>query len=99
MLTEIDKVLKHLGLKDIGTYEDLFYIYPINSSDEYATMHTKLDQVAENGEYPGYAADTAKNITKITTYFELTLGDITYGLFLVGDFEKDEYRLRIKELN
>lgn len=99
MLAEIDKVLKYLSLKDIGTYEDLFYIYPIKSSDEYATMHTKLDQLAKNEEYPGYTADTAKNITKITTYFELTLDDITYGLFLIGDFENDEYRLRIKELN
>ena len=99
MLAEIDKVLKYLNLKDIGTYDDLFYIYPIKSSDEYATMHTKLDQLAKNEEYPGYVADTAKNTTKITTYFELTLDDITYGLFLIGDFENDEYRLRIKELN
>lgn len=98
-MTNIKAVLKTLGLDDIGTYDNNFYVVPIENSDEYARVFSRLDKKAENTGYPSFGQNTSGNVVKVANYFELDVENVTYNLFLVADFTEDRYYLRIGEKN
>ena len=97
MTTNITDILKRLQLKDTGRYDNHFYIIKIDNSNEYAKMYTLLSKNAINTEYPGFGTNTNNSTVKITNYFELDEDNITYNLFLIADFDNDEYYLKIGE--
>ncbi len=97
MTSDIRDVLKKLKLSDTGRYENHFYIINIKDSDDYAKMYTKLDQNAVNTEYPDFATNSNKSTVKVTNYFELEVNNYKYDLFLIADFDKDKYYLKISE--
>ena len=98
-MTNIKAVLKTLGLDDVGTYDNNFYVVPIENSDEYAKVFSRLDKNAENTGYPSFGQNTSGNVVKVANYFELDVENVTYNLFLVADFTEDRYYLRIGEKN
>lgn len=97
MLEDIKKVLKLLNIKDEGYYEDIFYVLPLKDSNQLAKMHTKLSEVAQNLEYPVFKLNTAKNTTGLSAVFTLVVDEVQYGIFLLGDFDQDSYKLKIRE--
>jgi len=99
MITNIKAVLKKLELEDVGTYDNNFYVIPIENSDEYAKIFSRLDKKAENTGYPSFGQNTSGNTVKVSNYFELDLDSVTYNLFLVADFANENYYLRIGEKN
>lgn len=94
---EISEVLKKLDLPNTGRYENQFYILPIEDSNEYAKIYTKLDERAVNTEFPNFSARTDNAVTKVTNYFELATEDSTFLLFLIGNLDEDTYYLKITE--
>ena len=48
-------------------------------------------------KYPYLDFDKKKLTTGITNYFELDLENLVYNIFLVGDFDKDKYYVKIGE--
>lgn len=97
MLDNIKNVLKKLEIEDLGRYDNHFYILDLADSNEYAKMYTKLSNNATNTEYPYLDFDKKKLTTGITNYFELDLENLVYNIFLVGDFDKDKYYVKIGE--
>jgi hypothetical protein len=91
----VQTILDRLEIQETGTYENHFYIIKIENSDEYAKMYTKLSKNAINTEFPAFGTNTNSATVKITNYFELEENNEKYLLFLVADFEHDEYYLKI----
>lgn len=91
----IKQVLARLGIEETGRYDNHFYIIPIETSNEYAKMYTKLEKNAINTEYPTFGTNSSNSTIKITNYFELEEDNEKYLLFLIADFDKDEYYLKI----
>ena len=91
----VKKVLTRLDIKDTGRYDNHFYIIPIKDSNEYAKMYTKLEKNAINTEYPTFGTNSSNSTVKITNYFELEEDNDKYLLFLIADFDQDEYYLKI----
>ena len=91
----VKKVLTRLGIEETGRYDNHFYIIPIENSNEYAKMYTKLEKNAINTEYPTFGTNSSNSTVKITNYFELEENNDKYLLFLIADFDKDEYYLKI----
>lgn len=91
----IQKILTRLGINETGTYDNRFYIINIENSDEYAKMYTKLSKNAINTEFPTFGTNTNNSTVKVTNYFELEEDNNTYNLFLIADFDKDKYYLKI----
>ena len=91
----IDNILARLEIDNTGKYDNHFYIINLNSSDEYAKMYTKLSKKAINTEYPTFGTNTSDATIKITNYFELEVDNTKYLLFLIADFDKDVYYLKI----
>ncbi len=91
----VKKVLTRLGIEETGRYDNHFYIIPIEDSNEYAKMYTKLEKTAINTEYPTFGTNSSNSTVKITNYFELEEDNDKYLLFLIADFDKDEYYLKI----
>ena len=91
----VKKVLTRLGIEETGRYDNHFYIIPIEDSNEYAKMYTKLEKNAINTEYPTFGTNSSDSTVKITNYFELEEDNDKYLLFLIADFDKDEYYLKI----
>lgn len=98
-MTNIKEVLKKLELEDVGTYDNNFYVVPIENSDEYARIFSRLEKKAVNTGYPSFGQNTSGNVVKVANYFELDVDNVTYNLFLVADFNADKYYLRIGEKN
>lgn len=96
-MTNVEDALKKLGLKQDGHYDNHFYIIELKDSNEYAKMYTLLNKKAVNTEYPSFGTNTSNNTVKVTNYFEIEANGITYNIFLVADFKKDEYMIRIGE--
>lgn len=94
-MMNVSEILKKLQLKATGVYENNFYIIPIENSNEYAKMYTKLDTLAINTEYPSFGTNTSDSTIKITNYFELEVDHNKYNLFLIADFAQDNYYLKI----
>jgi hypothetical protein len=91
----IKNILARLDIKETGKYDNHFYIIQIADSNEYAKMYTKLEKNAINTEYPTFGTNTSNSTVKITNYFELEENNTKYLLFLIADFDKDEYYLKI----
>lgn len=94
----IDRILTRLEIDKTGRYENQFYIIPIENSDEYARVYTKLSRNAINTEYPTFGTNTNNSTVKITNYFELEEDNNKYLLFLIADFQNDKYYLKIGDL-
>jgi hypothetical protein len=95
---DIKSILARLEINSTGRYENQFYIVPIENSDEYAKMYTKLSKNAIDTEYPTFGTNTNDATVKITNYFELEENNDKYLLFLIADFQKDEYYLKIGDV-
>lgn len=91
----IQNILNRLEITETGSYDNQFYIINIENSDDYAKMYTKLSKNAINTEFPTFGTNTSNSTVKITNYFELTEDNNTYNLFLIADFDKDKYYLKI----
>lgn len=92
---EIKSILDRLELTATGRYENHFYIIPIENSDEYAKIYTKLSKNAIDTEYPTFGTNTNNATIKVTNYFELEENNSKYLLFLIADFQNDKYYLKI----
>lgn len=95
---DIKNILTRLEIDNTGRYENHFYIIPIDNSDEYAKVYTKLSKNAIDTEYPTFGTNTNDATVKITNYFELEENNDKYLLFLIADFQKDEYYLKIGDI-
>ena len=96
-MTSIQNILKKLDISEVGRYDNHFYVIQLQDSDEYARMYTKLNKNAVNTEYPNFGTNTNNSTIKVTNYFEIDDNGISYNIFLVADFDKDEYFVRIGE--
>ena len=97
MTNNIKNILDRLGIEPTGRYENNFYIIPLDNSDAYARMYTKLDKNAVNTEYPEIISNTNNTTEKIVNYFEIEENEITYNIFLFADFKNDKYYVKIGE--
>ena len=97
MTNNIKNILDRLGIEPTGRYENHFYIIPLDDSDAYAKMYTKLDKNAVNTEYPEIISNTNNTTEKIVNYFEIEEDEITYNIFLFADFKNDKYYVKIGE--
>ena len=95
---DIKNILARLQIDNTGRYENKFYIIPIKDSDEYAKVYTKLSKNAIDTEYPTFGTNTNDATIKITNYFELEEDNDKYLLFLIADFQNDEYYLKIGDV-
>lgn len=95
---DIKNILARLEIDKTGRYENKFYIIQIENSDEYARVYTKLSKNAIDTEYPTFGTNTNDATVKITNYFELEEANDRYLLFLIADFQKDEYYLKIGDV-
>ena len=95
---DIKNILARLEIEDTGRYENKFYIVPVENSDEYAKMYTKLSKNAIDTEYPTFGTNTNNSTVKITNYFELEEDNDKYLLFLIADFQNDKYYLKIGDV-
>lgn len=95
---EIKNILTRLEIDATGRYENHFYIVPIEDSDEYARVYTKLSKNAIDTEYPTFGTNTNDATVKITNYFELEEDNEKYLLFLIADFQNDTYYLKIGDV-
>lgn len=91
----IKNILSRLEISDTGTYDNHFYIINIANSDDYAKMYTKLSKNAIDTEFPTFGTNTNNSTVKVTNYFELEEDNNTYNIFLIADFDKDKYYLKI----
>lgn len=91
----VKKILTRLGVEDTGTYDNHFYIIQIDNSNEYAKMYTKLSKNAINTEFPSFGTNKSDSTVKITNYFEIEEDNNTYLLFLIADFDNENYYLKI----
>lgn len=92
---KVKAILDRLDISETGRYDNHFYIIPIEDSNAYAKMYTKLEKNAINTEYPTFGTNSSNSTVKITNYFELEEENDKYLLFLIADFDKDEYYLKI----
>ena len=97
MTNNIKNILDRLSIEPTGRYENHFYIIPLDNSDDYAKMYTKLDKNAINTEYPEITSNTNNTTEKIVNYFEIEEDEITYNIFLFADFKNDKYYVKIGE--
>ncbi len=95
----IKNILARLGIDETGAYDNRFYIIDIEDSDAYARMYTKLSKNAINTEFPTFGTNTNDSTVKITNYFELEEDNNKYNIFLIADFDKDKYYLKIGGFN
>lgn len=91
----LKNVLARLQIEDTGKYDNHFYIIDLDNSNEYAKTYTKLSKNAINTEFPTFGTNTNDATIKITNYFELEEDNTKYILFLIADFQRDKYYLKI----
>lgn len=96
-MNNIETLLNRLNIEAEGRYDNQFYVINLDNSNEYAKMYTKLSKNAINTEYPSFGTNTNNNTIKITNYFEIEENNITYNIFLIADFNKDLYYVKIGE--
>ena len=99
MNNSLENILARLELEAVGRYDNRFYIIDLEDSNEYAKMYTKLSKNAINTEFPTFGTNTNSSIVKIANYFELEEDNEKYILFLIADFDKDKYYLKIGGFN
>jgi hypothetical protein len=91
----VKEVLTRLELDETGAYDNHFYVVQFENSDAYAKAYTKLNKNAISAEFPAFGTNTNDSTVKITHYFELEIDNETLPLFLIADFDKDKYYLKI----
>ena len=91
----VKNILTRLDIDETGKYDNHFYIIDLEDSDEYAKVYSKLNRNAINTEYPTFGTNTNNSTIKITNYFEIEEDNLKYLLFLIADFDKDAYYLKI----
>lgn len=91
----VKNILARLDIDKTGKYENHFYIIDLEDSDEYAKTYSKLNRNAINTEYPTFGTNSNNSTIKITNYFEVEEDNLKYLLFLIADFDKDTYYLKI----
>lgn len=91
------KVFDKLQLDKTGYYDNSFYVIDLDNSNEYAKMYTLLSKNAINTEYPNFEVNTNKTTVGTTNYFELTIDNTDYDIFLLADFKNDRYYVKIGE--
>lgn len=95
---DIKELLKALSLDDKdGHYENHFYVINLEDSNDYAKMYTLLDEKAVNTEEPNFGVNSNKTTVRVTNYFEFVQNNTTYNIFLIADFDKDLYYVKIGE--
>ena len=62
-------------------------------------MYTKLSKNAINTEFPTFGTNSNDSTVKVTNYFEIEEDNEKYDLFLIADFDKDKYYLKIGGFN
>lgn len=92
---KVQQILDRLEISLTGTYENHFYKIILEDSNEYAKMYTTLSKNAINTEFPSFGTNTSDSTVKITNYFELEEDNEKFMLFLIADFDQDEYYLKI----
>ena len=97
MTNNIKEILNKLEIEKTGRYDNKFYIITLENSNEYARMYTKLDKNAVNTEFPNFGVNTNDSTVKVTNYFELDFENKLYNIFLIADFDKDSYYIKIGE--
>ena len=97
MITDIKPILKRLEIAETGSYQNHFYVIPLENSNSYAKAYSLLDKNAVNTEYPEFTKNTSDNTTRIINYFEIEEDSVTYNIFLFADFEEDKYYIKIGE--
>ena len=96
-MPEITDILKKLDLPQEGSYDNGFYVINLADSDEYAKIYSLLDEKANNQEYPQFVTNEQKSTTKIMHYFTVEQKNTTFNIFLIANFQQDEYYLKIKK--
>ena len=91
----VKNILTRLDIDKTGKYDNHFYIIDLEDSDEYAKVYSKLNRNAINTEYPTFGINSNNSTIKITNYFEVEEDNLKYLLFLIADFDKDTYYLKI----
>ena len=99
MADQLKAVLDKLNITETGRYDNHFYIINLEDSNAYAKMYTKLSKNAINTEFPTFGTNTSDSTVKITNYFEIEENNDKYLLFLIADFDKDLYYLKIGGFN
>ena len=97
MISDIKNILKRLEITNTGSYDNHFYVIPLEDSNEYAKIYSLLDKNAINTEYPEFTKNTNNNTTRVINYFELEEDSITYNIFLFADFAQGRYYVKIGE--
>lgn len=97
MIAEINEILKKLEIDKKGRDEGSFYVIPLKNSDEYVKMYSRLTDTAINTENPSMGANSNKTTVKITNYFEIDHDERSYNIFLIANFDTDEYYIKIGE--
>ena len=95
----IQNILARLEIDKTGTYNNRFYVIDLEDSNEYAKMYTKLSKNAINTEFPTFGTNTNNSTVKVTNYFEIDEDNDTYNIFLIADFDKDKYYVKIGGFN
>ena len=95
----IETILARLEIENTGTYDNHFYVIHFENSDEYAKVYTKLTKNAINTEFPTFGTNTSNSTVKITNYFELEEANDKFNIFLIADFDNDDYYLKIGGFN
>lgn len=94
-INPVKDILKRLEIVETGIYDNHFYVIKLENSNDYAKMYSKLNKNAINTEFPTFGTNTNDSTIKITNYFELEENNEKYILFLIADFDKEEYYLKI----
>lgn len=91
-MNNIETFLKELGITKDGYYDEDIYVIPLDDSDEFAKMYSildKSDKVELDDEFIG--------IDK-TNSMLLYISD-KYEVKLVSNFDSDDYRIEIRDLD
>lgn len=97
MMANVNELLKKLNIDKKGDFKGDFYVIPLESSDEYIRMYSRLNDSAINTENPSMGANSNDSTVKITNYFEIDNNDMTYNIFLIANFDSDTYYVKIGE--
>ena len=97
MKNNLAKVLSKIGFPKEGSFQNGFYVVELEDSNTYAKAYTLLDERAVNTEYPNFGTNTNNSTVKVTNYFEVDEGGITYNIFLIADFKNGRYYVKIGE--
>ena len=91
----VKNILARLDIEDTGKYNNKFYVIQLDDSNEYARTYTKLSKNAINTEFPTFGTNTSDSTVKITNYFEIEEDNDKYLIFLIADFDNDNYYMKI----